>query len=256
MTTTPLHSAHAAGRTTMCSAVRRAAFVAVRRRRAVGFVTCLVASVLVAGPALADNGAPAVDGDESSDVADVETGSASSGERLFDFDTATGTIIDTATGETVGIYDGEVRQFLSPDGSELVAIVDPANGAVTVVATGDLVARVQFSADNSAPSSTPSDAVDSDDEDGAGSDSDGITSVVAYAMIAVAGVLVIGLVAAAVRGRRRPVRGAVEPPVVAPRVDGATLPPPSPPVAATHVVDPDITPPAGIPSTGDDPTST
>jgi len=256
MTTTPLHTARDSGRTTMCSAVRRAAFRPVGSRRAVGFVTCLVASVLVAGPAMTVNGAPAVDGDESSDVADVETGSASSGERLFDFDTATGTIIDTATGETVGIYDGEVRQFLSPDGSELIAIVDPANGAVTVVATGDLVARVQFSADNSAPSSTPSDAADGDDADGANSDSDGITAVVAYAMIAVAGVLLIGLVAAAVRGRRRPARGPVEPPVVAPRVDGATLPPPSPPSTATHAVDPDVTPPAGIPATGDDPTST
>ena len=256
MTTMPLHTPHDAGRATMCSTMRRAAFLSVGRRGAVGFVACLIASALVAGPALADNGAPAVDGDESSDVADVETGSAGSGERLFDFDTATGTIIDTATGETVGIYDGEVRQFLSPDGSELIAIVDPANGAVTVVATGDLVARVQFSADNSAPSSTPSDAVDSDDEDGANSNTDGITSVVAYAMIAVAGLLVIGLVAAALRGRQRPARGAVEPPVVATRVDGARLPPPSPPIAATDAVDSDVTPPAGIPSTGDDPTST
>ena len=93
---------------------------------------------VVPAPAPSDGGAGSPLPD-SADTAD-EAGVASA--RLFDFDIERQAIVDTSTGAIVGVYDEATGNFVSPTDDSLIAVIDPSNGEVTVLASGEVVARV------------------------------------------------------------------------------------------------------------------
>ena len=97
-------------------------------------------------PGLSDGGAGSPSPD-SADTAD-EAGVASA--RLFDFDIERQAIIDASTGAIVGVYDEATGNFVSPTDDSLIAVIDPSNGEVTVLASGEVVARVLAAAGDDA----------------------------------------------------------------------------------------------------------
>ena len=177
--------------------------------------------------------------------------------RAFDFDIERQAIVDTATGAAVGVFDPETGNFVSPDDGSLIAVTDPSNGQVTVLATGDVVARILGSS-----------ADDVSDDDGDDSDDDGSSSnTLAYILIGAAGLLLLLLGAFWLgnRGRARAVAppaavpssppvsqtAAQAPPAPSAPEPTSPLPPPPPPAAPDQSppTDPDATPPGGTPTT-------
>ena len=177
---------------------------------------------VVQDPALSDEGAGAPSSD-SADTAD-EAGAASA--RLFDFDIERQAIIDTSTGAIVGVYDEVTGNFVSPTDDSLIAVIDPSNGEVTVLASGEVVARVLAAAGDDA----------GDDDSG-----DSGSNMLAYVLIAAAALLLVllgvfwlgarqrggppgGMGAAAPAAPAAPVASADTPPVT----QQTPLPPPPP----------------------------
>ncbi len=97
-------------------------------------------------PALSDGGA----GSPSPDSADSDDEAGVAAARLFDFDIERQAIIDTSTGAVVGVYDEVTGNFVSPTDDSLIAVIDPSNGEVTVLASGEVVARVLAAAGDDA----------------------------------------------------------------------------------------------------------
>jgi hypothetical protein len=97
-------------------------------------------------PALSDGGA----GSSSPDSADTADEAGVASARLFDFDIERQAIIDTSTGAIVGVYDEVTGNFVSPTDDSLIAVIDPSNGEVTVLASGEVVARVLAAAGDDA----------------------------------------------------------------------------------------------------------
>jgi len=213
---------------------------------------------VVPAPAPSSSGGTASSADSGDDDAET-TGDDSAADvvRAFDFDIERQAIVDTATGEAVGVFDPETGNFVSPDDGSLIAVTDPSNGQVTVLATGDVVARILGSSTDEA-----SDDGD-DDNDGDGSSS----NTLAYVLIGAAGVLLL-LLGAFWLGNRGRARATAPPTVTAssaapspvppqePAVPSAPeptspLPPPPPPATpdAAPPTDPDATPPGGTPTT-------
>jgi len=210
---------------------------------------------VVPAPAPSSSGGTGSSPDSGDDDAET-TGDDSAADvvRAFDFDIERQAIVDTATGAAVGVFDPETGNFVSPDDGSLIAVTDPSNGQVTVLATGDVVARILGSSTDEA----------SDDDDD-GNDGDGSSSsTLAYVLIGAAGVLLLLLGAFWLgnRGRGR----AIAPPTVTPSAaaptqpaapapqapeSASTLPPPPPPATpdVSPSTDPDATPPGGTPTT-------
>jgi hypothetical protein len=213
---------------------------------------------VVPAPAPSSSGGSVSSADSGDDKAET-TGDDSVADvvRAFDFDIERQAIVDTATGAAVGVFDPETGNFVSPDDGSLIAVTDPSNGQVTVLATGDVVARIL--------GSSTDEASDGDDD---GNDGDGSSSnTLAYVLIGAAGVLLLLLGAFWLgnRGRARatapptmtPSSAAPSPvPPQEPAVPSAPEPtsplPPPPPPATPDVSppsDPDATPPGGTPTT-------
>ena len=209
---------------------------------------------VVPAPAPSGSGGTVSSADSDDDAEITGDDSAADAVRAFDFDIERQAIVDTATGAAVGVFDPETGNFVSPDDGSLIAVTDPSNGQVTVLATGDVVARILGSSTDEA----------SDDDDD-GNDGDGSSSsTLAYVLIGAAGVLLLLLGAFWLgnRGRGR----AIAPPTVTPSAaaptqpaapapqapeSASTLPPPPPPATpdAAPPTDPDATPPGGTPTT-------
>ncbi|NDH41608.1 MAG: hypothetical protein EBY45_14590, partial [Gammaproteobacteria bacterium] len=98
---------------------------------------------VVPAPAPSSSGGTGSSPDSGDDDAET-TGddSVADAVRAFDFDIERQAIVDTATGAAVGVFDPETGNFVSPDDGSLIAVTDPSNGQVTVLATGDVVARI------------------------------------------------------------------------------------------------------------------
>jgi len=213
---------------------------------------------VVPAPAPSSSGGTGSSPDSGDDDAET-TGddSVADAVRAFDFDIERQAIVDTATGAAVGVFDPETGNFVSPDDGSLIAVTDPSNGQVTVLATGDVVARILGSSTDEASDD------ENDDNDGDGSSS----NTLAYILIGAAGVLLLLLGAFWLgnRGRAR----ATAPPTVTPSSAAPSpvppqepavpsapeptspLPPPPPPATpdVSPSTDPDATPPGGTPTT-------
>jgi len=212
---------------------------------------------VVPAPAPSGSGGTVSSADSGDDAEITGEDSAADAVRAFDFDIERQAIVDTATGAAVGVFDPETGNFVSPDDGSLIAVTDPSNGQVTVLATGDVVARILGSSTDEASDD------DDDDNDGNGSSS----NTLAYVLIGAAGVLLLLLGAFWLgnRGRARatapptmtPSSAAPSPvPPQEPTVPSAPEPtsplPPPPPPATPDVSppsDPDATPPGGTPPT-------